>query len=121
MAGQKLCSILFLLLSLWGHAEYMAAVIRVGVVLDLNSTLGEMAESCIFMALSDFYAANANYRTRLTLSTRNSRGDVLGAACSGNINVTHMLKIVLSFSLEKHQYIHTGKNTYTSARMLIQQ
>lgn len=30
-------------------------------VLDLNSTEGEVAESYILMAVSDFYAVNANY------------------------------------------------------------
>ncbi|KAM3714493.1 hypothetical protein ACJW31_01G336600 [Castanea mollissima] len=57
-------------------------VIRVGVVLDLNSTVGEVAESYILMAVSDFYAVNANYRTRLSLFTRDSKDDVVGAACA---------------------------------------
>nr|POF09066.1 glutamate receptor 2.2 [Quercus suber] len=58
------------------------AVARVGIVLDLNSTKGEMAKSYILMAVSDFYAVNSNYRTRLHLFIRDSKGDVIGAACA---------------------------------------
>ena len=77
--------ILFLLLSLLGK-QSMAddVVVRVGIVLDLNSTVGKVAESYILMAVSDFYAVNANYRTRLSLFTRDSKDDVVGAACAGN-------------------------------------
>ncbi|GMY35461.1 glutamate receptor 2.8-like [Fagus crenata] len=77
--------ILFLLISTsLGGKQSMADVnvIRVGVVLDLNSTVGEMAASYISMAVSDFYAVNANYQTRLTLFTRDSKDDVVGAACA---------------------------------------
>ena len=79
--------ILFLLISAClGGKQSMADVnvIRVGVVLDLNSTVGEMAASYISMAVSDFYAVHANYQTRLTLFTRDSKDDVVGAACAGN-------------------------------------
>ena len=79
--------ILFLLISTSLGGEQSTAdvnVIRVGVVLDLNSTVGEMAESYISMAVSDFYAVNAKYQTRLTLFTRDSKDDVVGAACAGN-------------------------------------
>ncbi|GMY35456.1 glutamate receptor 2.8-like [Fagus crenata] len=76
--------ILFLLISaILGGKQSMADVnvIRVGVVLDLNSTVGEMAESYITMAVSDFYVVNAHYQTRLTLFTRDSKDDVVGATC----------------------------------------
>ncbi|KAK7856087.1 glutamate receptor 2.9 [Quercus suber] len=77
--------IILLLLSLEGNKQSMADdVIRVGVVLDLNSTVAKVAESYILMAVSDFYAVNANYRTRLSLFTRDSKDDVVGAACAGN-------------------------------------
>ncbi|KAG2699273.1 hypothetical protein I3760_07G185600 [Carya illinoinensis] len=83
MASQKhLASfILFFLLNSCVK-QCIAEVIPVGVVLDLNSTVGDLAESCISMALSDFYAVNGHYRTRLALFTRDSRGDVVGAACA---------------------------------------
>uniref|UniRef100_A0A2N9IMB7 Glutamate receptor n=1 Tax=Fagus sylvatica TaxID=28930 RepID=A0A2N9IMB7_FAGSY len=77
--------ILFLLISAsLGGKQSMTDVnvIRVGVVLDLNSTVGEMAESYLSMAVSDFYTVNANYQTRLTLFTRDSKDDVVGAACA---------------------------------------
>ncbi|KAK7856085.1 hypothetical protein CFP56_025042 [Quercus suber] len=53
--------IILLLLSLGGNKQSMANdVIRVGEILDLNSTMGETEESYILMAVSDFYVANAN-------------------------------------------------------------
>ncbi|XP_015878042.3 glutamate receptor 2.5-like [Ziziphus jujuba] len=55
-------------------------VVRVGVILDSASPLGKMANSCISMALSDFYSINANYRTRLALSVKDSVKDVVKAA-----------------------------------------
>ncbi|XP_021832745.1 glutamate receptor 2.9-like, partial [Prunus avium] len=54
--------------------------IPVGVVLDLNSSVGAIAESCMTMALSDFYAKHAHYRTRLDLRTRDSADDIVTAA-----------------------------------------
>ena len=74
--------IILLLLSLGGDKQPMADdVIRVGEILDLNSTMGEMEASYILMAVSDFYAVNANYRTRSSIYTKDSKDDVAGAAC----------------------------------------
>ncbi|GAB4857804.1 hypothetical protein Ancab_040529 [Ancistrocladus abbreviatus] len=50
--------------------------------------LGEMGFTCIQMALSDFYASHADYRTRLALHTRDSNQDVVV-----------LLQLVLSLSL----------------------
>ena len=59
---------IFLLLSLGGSKQSMADdVIWVGEILGLNSTMGETEEGYILMAVSDFYAVNAN---------------VAGAACA---------------------------------------
>ncbi|XP_061966126.1 glutamate receptor 2.8-like isoform X2 [Populus nigra] len=83
MAKQKsfCCFLCFLLVILWSEQVTMGKVIiRVGVVLDLNSTVGKMAESCISAAVNDFYARNADYRTRISLVTRDSKGDVVTAA-----------------------------------------
>ena len=55
----------------------------VGVVLDMGSSLGRMANNCISMAVSDFYSINRNYKTRLILHTRDSMGDPLYALSSG--------------------------------------
>ena len=57
-------------------------VIRVGEILDLNSTMGEMEASYILMAVSDFYAVNANYWTRSNVYTKDSKDDVASAACT---------------------------------------
>ncbi|KAJ4959376.1 hypothetical protein NE237_026487 [Protea cynaroides] len=62
-----------------GSAESVA-LFHVGLVLDLKSEVGEMAESCISMALSDFYNVHTNYSTRLELHTVDSGGDSVGAA-----------------------------------------
>jgi ionotropic glutamate receptor len=62
-------------------------IIRVGVVLDLNSAVGKMAESCISAAVNDFYARNADYRTRISLVTRDSKGDVVTAASAGTTSL----------------------------------
>ncbi|KAJ4823782.1 hypothetical protein Tsubulata_012104 [Turnera subulata] len=55
-------------------------VLPVGVVLDLGSPVGEMAERCMSIAVSDFYASNALYRTRIALVTRDSSTDAVTAA-----------------------------------------
>ncbi|KAK4435709.1 Glutamate receptor 2.8 [Sesamum alatum] len=57
--------------------------VRVGVVLDMDDYIGASATlSCISMALSDFYATHDHYRTRLVLTNRDSKGDVVGAAAA---------------------------------------
>ncbi|KAL2236872.1 UNVERIFIED_CONTAM: Glutamate receptor 2.7 [Sesamum indicum] len=57
--------------------------VRVGVVLDMDDYEGGSATlSCISMALSDFYATHDHYRTRLVLTNRDSKGDVVGAAAA---------------------------------------
>ncbi|XP_052209397.1 glutamate receptor 2.3-like [Diospyros lotus] len=59
-----------------------AVHVAVGVVLDMKERLGKMGWSCISMALSDFYASNAFYRTRVVLKPWDSKGDDLGAAAA---------------------------------------
>ncbi|KAL6199375.1 hypothetical protein ACLB2K_029159 [Fragaria x ananassa] len=56
--------------------------VDVGVVIDLDEPSGKMYLSCIEMALSDFYASHAHYKTRLVLNTRNSNRDEVGAAAA---------------------------------------
>ncbi|GKV00519.1 hypothetical protein SLEP1_g13193 [Rubroshorea leprosula] len=57
----------------------MKNLVNVGLVLDFNSSIGVMSNTCISMAISDFYATHSSYKTRLSLHTRNSQ-DVVGAA-----------------------------------------
>ncbi|GLT80414.1 hypothetical protein SLA2020_518540 [Shorea laevis] len=59
--------------------EEMKNLVHVGLVLDFNSSVGVMSDTCISMAISDFYATHSSYKTRLSLHTRNSQ-DVVGAA-----------------------------------------
>ncbi|XP_048423345.1 LOW QUALITY PROTEIN: glutamate receptor 2.7 [Pyrus x bretschneideri] len=54
--------------------------VHVGVVLDLDTGFGKMGMSCIDMALADFYASHAGYKTRLVLHRRDSAEDVVVAA-----------------------------------------
>ncbi|PPD73574.1 hypothetical protein GOBAR_DD29503 [Gossypium barbadense] len=54
-------------------------VVHVGVILDVNSPVGSVANACISMAISDFYGAHPNFRTRLSPHHRNS-DDALAAA-----------------------------------------
>ncbi|KAG5225148.1 glutamate receptor [Salix suchowensis] len=57
--------------------------VKVGVVLDLDDVLyGNIGLSCINMALSDFYASHSDYKTRLALTTIDSKKDVVGAAAA---------------------------------------
>ncbi|KAG6739164.1 hypothetical protein POTOM_056750 [Populus tomentosa] len=57
--------------------------VNVGVVLDLDDVLyGNIGLSCINMALSDFYASHSDYKTRLVLTTIDSKRDVVGAAAA---------------------------------------
>ncbi|PIA37057.1 hypothetical protein AQUCO_03100069v1 [Aquilegia coerulea] len=57
------------------------AALDVGVILDLGTWVGRMTQSCISMALEDYYSIN-NYTTRLVLHTRDSHRDVVDAASS---------------------------------------
>ncbi|XP_050160058.1 glutamate receptor 2.8-like isoform X1 [Malus sylvestris] len=56
--------------------------VNVGVVVDLDTPSGKVYLSCIKMALDDFYASHAHYRTRLFLKTRNSKENIVGAAAA---------------------------------------
>ncbi|CAH8362089.1 unnamed protein product [Eruca vesicaria subsp. sativa] len=56
--------------------------IRVGLVLNLGSVEGKIVASSVSVALSDFYANNNDYKTRVSLSVRNSQGEPLRALAS---------------------------------------
>ncbi|CAN6722048.1 unnamed protein product [Malus baccata var. baccata] len=56
--------------------------VNVGVVVDLDTPSGKVYLSCIKMALEDFYASHAHYRTKLVLNTRNSKENIVGAAAA---------------------------------------
>ncbi|KAF9612895.1 hypothetical protein IFM89_004311 [Coptis chinensis] len=54
--------------------------VNVGVVLDMETWVGKVSTSCMYMAISDFYAIHDDYKTRLVLHTRDSKLDVIHAA-----------------------------------------
>ncbi|CAA2982494.1 glutamate receptor -like [Olea europaea subsp. europaea] len=51
--------------------------IKIGLILDSKSWLGKVVNSCISMAISDFYTLNGQYKTRIALETRDLRGEPL--------------------------------------------
>ncbi|KAL0792546.1 hypothetical protein Bca101_063923 [Brassica carinata] len=63
-------------------SEQERVSIRVGLVLNLGSVEGKIVGSSVSMALSDFYAINSHYKTRVSLSVRNSNGEPLLALAS---------------------------------------
>ncbi|KAJ9167613.1 hypothetical protein P3X46_019230 [Hevea brasiliensis] len=63
-------------------AQNTTISVNVGAVLDLENPAAKMWLSCINMALSDFYVTHSQYQTRLVLHTRDSMGDVVGAAAA---------------------------------------
>ncbi|XP_062098477.1 glutamate receptor 2.8-like [Humulus lupulus] len=54
--------------------------VKVGVVLDLETPVAKIWLSCIKLALSDFYASHAHFKTRLVLNIRDSNEDIVSAA-----------------------------------------
>ena len=64
-------------------AQNRTISVNVGVILDFDTWTGKMGLSCINMALADFYASNSYYKTRLLLSSRDSKSDVVEAAAAG--------------------------------------
>ncbi|KAL4185224.1 hypothetical protein AMTRI_Chr10g4800 [Amborella trichopoda] len=55
-------------------------VFKIGVVLVMDSLVGRVGKMCISMGLEDFYKDHPNFNTRLTMSWRDSGGDVIKAA-----------------------------------------
>ncbi|XP_024965451.1 glutamate receptor 1.2-like [Cynara cardunculus var. scolymus] len=65
-------------------------LVGMGIVLDTESWIGKSIHMCISMAISDFYALNHSYRTRIVLHTRDSKKDPLKALSA----VDHLLRKV---------------------------
>ncbi|XVF32028.1 hypothetical protein REPUB_Repub17cG0046200 [Reevesia pubescens] len=49
--------------------------VHVGVILDMGSWQGKVIESCISMAISDFYNLQEYYKVRVVFHVRDSQGD----------------------------------------------
>lgn len=79
----------FLFVSVCFHAVMAlesTVPVKVGVILDMNTTVGKMGLECIKVALSDFYASHGYYKTRLILHARDSKGNVVDAALAGTFS-----------------------------------
>lgn len=59
-----------------------AAKADVGVILDLNTTVGKICKTCISMAIDDFYS-NRDHTTRIFPHFMDSKCDVVDAASAG--------------------------------------
>nr|XP_043612282.1 glutamate receptor 1.4-like [Erigeron canadensis] len=81
--------------------------IRVGVVLDMESWTAKSIHSFITMAMSDFYALNNNYRTRIVFHTRDSKGCPL-EALSAVLDLLNNVKVQAIL----------GPETYLEAKIL---
>ncbi|XP_073137095.1 glutamate receptor 2.2-like [Henckelia pumila] len=55
---------------------------QVGVILDFDSLVGRIGLTSLALAMSDFYATNPNYTTRLVLHPTDSKGQVIDAAAN---------------------------------------
>ncbi|MCL7024061.1 hypothetical protein MKW94_011546 [Papaver nudicaule] len=79
--------------------------VDVGVILDLDSWVGKMGQSCLLMAVSDFYTSNPTYKTRLVLHTRDSNRDIIDAASAAidllqNVQVKALVGLQKSFQAQ---------------------
>ncbi|XWS36635.1 hypothetical protein CRYUN_Cryun20dG0102200 [Craigia yunnanensis] len=66
--------------------------IHVGVILDIGSWQGKVIQSCISMAISDFYSLQKSYKARVILHVRNSQGDPF-RALSAALNLLEDAKV----------------------------
>ncbi|KAI3940667.1 hypothetical protein MKW92_022544, partial [Papaver armeniacum] len=55
------------------------AVFHVGVILDLTSTSGNVTDTCISIAIANFYKIHPNQNTRVVTHIRDSKGDPITA------------------------------------------
>lgn len=75
--------IFLIFLVLLGKSQKEVLKVKVGVVLDTNSTLADLSLRAINMSLSEFYNTHNGFKTRIVLDIRNSKGSIVGAAASG--------------------------------------
>nr|XP_043611449.1 glutamate receptor 1.3-like [Erigeron canadensis] len=83
------------------------AVVRVGIILDMESWIAKSIHSFITMAISDFYAFNNNYSTQIVFHTRDSKGDPLQAV-SAVLDLLNNIKVQAII----------GPETYLEAKLL---
>ncbi|GMI98607.1 ARABIDOPSIS THALIANA GLUTAMATE RECEPTOR 1.3, glutamate receptor 1.3 [Hibiscus trionum] len=67
--------------------------VHVGLIVDTQSWVGKIVDSCTSMAVFDFYGRNSHYRTKLVVHTRDSEGDPL-------LVLSHALVLLESVKLD---------------------
>ena len=107
-----------LLLASWvflpGTAQNDTIPVKVGVVLDVETPVAEVWLSSLNTGISDFYASHPQFKTRLLLNTRDSKGDVVGAASAGfyslslsrsiNLSLSTLVKLIYRFIFLQFSY-----------------
>jgi ionotropic glutamate receptor len=80
----KLMYLLFVIIVSVVTAQNSNRNIPVGVILDLDTVVGNMARTSLAMAVEDFYMEHRNYSSRLVLYTRDSNQDNVQATLAGD-------------------------------------
>ncbi|KAF3434910.1 hypothetical protein FNV43_RR21997 [Rhamnella rubrinervis] len=76
----------------WGDDIQEKEEVHVGVIVDMSSREGKIVESCMAMAIPDFYDTHHNYSTRVVLHARDSEGQHL-QALSAALELLHKFKV----------------------------
>ncbi|KAL4572292.1 hypothetical protein LXL04_019064 [Taraxacum kok-saghyz] len=77
-------------------------LIHRGIILDMESWIGKSIHRCITMAISDFYALNHNYKTRIVVHTRDSKGDLVNALSYAVDDLLKNVKVQAIIGPETH-------------------
>ncbi|PPR89059.1 hypothetical protein GOBAR_AA31628 [Gossypium barbadense] len=64
--------------------------VGVGLIADMGSKEGKIIQSCLSMAISDFYGLHRDYQMRIVLHTRDSKGDPLLALSAVSVTLHSM-------------------------------
>lgn len=81
-----------------GLGQSQTTEIKVGVVLDLQTSFSKICLTSINISLSDFYKYHADYTTRLAIHIRDSMEDVVQASSAGSFLLC-LLKLYLDLLL----------------------
>lgn len=74
--------LLLLIINLNFAVNVTSEEIGIGVILDMDSSVGKVSTICIKMALQDFYQTH-NYTTKIVTHFRDSKHDRVKAASAG--------------------------------------
>ncbi|KAK8288075.1 hypothetical protein V6Z12_D07G101600 [Gossypium hirsutum] len=71
--------------------------VGVGLIADMGSKEGKIIQSCLSMAISDFYGLHRDYQMRIVLHTRDSKGDpLLALSAAFKLSEDNKVKVILS-------------------------